>query len=72
MDGWMKRWTDGWIDGGRTDRQTERRLCRHMCFLFRLNKHFTAHFDLIGISAASFDLITVLGVMTADKKMDFL
>ena len=70
MDGWMERWTDGWIDGGRTDGQTERGLCRHVCSLFRLNRHFTAHFDFIGISAGYFDLIDVFDVMTADKKMD--
>ena len=71
MDAWIKRWTNGWIDGGRTDRQkTEIRLCRYMCSLFRLNRPFTAHFDLIGISAAYFYLIDVPDVMTADKTMN--
>ena len=41
-----------------------------LCSLFRPNRHFTAHFDLVDIFAAYFDLMAVFDVMTSDKMMD--
>ena len=55
---------DGWIDG----RMNGYFLDMIVLSLFRRNRHFAAHYDLIGISAAYFDLIDVFDVMMANKK----
>ena len=69
----MDGWNVGRMDGSTADVPTDRQKGDFVdvCRLFRHNRHFTVHFDLIGISAAYFDLIDVLDFMTVEKKINF-